>query len=471
MPHSIRGRLTLWLALLIALCLAAFALSLYVAVRGALIGDLDHTLRVQAQQVATTYDFGGQNSGDNTGQHFDSGAVDQFTTGGVYVEMFDAGGHISARSSNLGTRYLPLPAPVGALLRATPRATTLAGSYGALRLYSLPARAGGQTSGLVLVAASLHEVSTTMQTLLAALAVAGLAAVTLAALGVGALVRRGLRPLDAMASAVEGIDAHDLDRRLALRAPPVEVARLARSFDAMLARLRASFATQRRFVGDAAHELRGPLAAIRGRGDVLLLDPALDGATREGVALMRDEAARMGRLVANLLLLARGDEARALDRRPVELDVLLLEAARQAHAPAAARGVTVALGHEDQAVALGDADLLKQLLLNLVDNAVAYTPPGGRVELSLDVDGEWVRLSVRDTGPGIPAADLERIFERFYRLDQARTRRGGGAGLGLAIARWIAEAHGGRIAVESAVGQSSVFTLVLPLHNAPHGLR
>ncbi len=347
MPRSIRGRLTLWLALLIALCLAAFALSLYVAVRGALIGDLDHTLRVQAQQVATTYDFGAQDSGDNAGQHVDIGAVDQFTTGGVYVETFDAGGHIRARSSNLGTRYLPLPAPAATLLQVAPRATTLAGSYGALRVYSLPARSGGQTSGLVLVGASLHEVSTTTQTLLAALAVAGPAAVTLAALGVGVLVRRGLHPLDAMAVAVEGIDAHDLDRRLALRAPSVEVARLARAFDAMLARLRASFATQRRFVGDAAHELRGPLAAIRGRGDVLLLDPALDAATREGVAMMRDEAARMGRLVANLLLLARGDEARAINRRPVELDVLLLEAARQARAPAAARGVTVALGHED----------------------------------------------------------------------------------------------------------------------------
>ena len=337
------------------------------------------------------------------------------------------------------------------------------GPNGALRLYSLPARSGAQTSGLVVVGASLHEGSTTTHTLLAALAVAGLAAVTLAALGVGALVRRGLRPLDAMAVEVEGIDAHELDRRLALRGPPVEVARLARAFDAMLARLRASFATQRRFVGDAAHELRGPLAAIRGRGDVLLLDPALDGAAREGVALMRDEAARMGRLVANLLLLARGDEARAIDRRPVELDVLLLEVARQARAPAAARGVTVALGHEDQAAAWGDADLLKQLLLNLVDNAVAYTPPGGRVELSLDVDGAQARLSVRDTGPGIAAADLERIFERFYRLDEARTRRSGGAGLGLAIARWIAEAHGGHIAVESVVGRGSVFTLVLPL--------
>jgi len=376
--------------------------------------------------------------------------------------MFDAGGHISARSSNLGTRSLPLPAPAVTLLRAASSATTLAESHGALRLYSLPARSGGQTIGLVLVGASLHEVTTTTRTLLAALAVVGLAAVTLAALGVGVLVRRGLRPLDAMAVEVEGIAAHDLNRRLALRAPPVEVARLARAFDAMLARLHASFATQRRFVGDAAHELRTPLAAIRGRGDVLLLDPALDAETREGVALMRDEAARMGRLVANLLLLARGDEARAIDRRPIELDVLLLEAARQARVPSAARGVTVALGHEDQVIARGDADLLKQLLLNLVDNAVAYTPPGGRVELALDVDGVWARLSVRDTGPGIPAADLERIFERFYRLDEARTRRSGGAGLGLAIARWIAEAHGGHIAVESTVGRGSVFTLVLP---------
>ena len=469
MPRSIRGRLTLWLALLIALCLAAFALSLYVAVRDALIDDLDHTLRVQAQQVATTYDFGGQNANDNTGQHVDIGAVDQFTTGGVYVETFDARGHILARSSNLGTRRLPLPAPITTLLRAAPHTATLGGSYGTLRVYSVPARAGGQTNGLVLVGASLHEVTTTTRTLLAALAVAGLVAVTLAALGVGVVVRRGLRPIDAMATAVEGIDAHDLDRRVALRDPPVEVERLARVFDAMLARLRASFATQRRFVGDAAHELRTPLAAIRGRGDVLLLDPALDATTRDGVAMMRDgvammrdEAARMGRLVANLLLLARGDEARAIDRRPVELDVLLLEAARQARVPAATRGVTVALGHEDQAVALGDADLLKQLLLNLVDNAVAYTPPGGRVELALDVDGNQARLSVRDTGPGIPAADREHIFERFYRLDEARTRRSGGAGLGLAIARWIAEAHGGHIAVESVVGRGSVFTLVLP---------
>jgi signal transduction histidine kinase len=167
--------------------------------------------------------------------------------------------------------------------------------------------------------------------------------------------------------------------------------------------------------------------------------------------------------VANLLLLARADEARTIDRRPVELDVLLLEVARQARA--LAQGVTVTIGHEDQAVVRGDADLLKQLVLNLVDNPLTYTPPGGRVDLALYVADGHARLAVRDTGPGIAPADLTRIFERFYRLDRARSRRSGGPGLGLAIARWIAAAHGGRIDVEITVGLGSTFAVVLPLSN------
>jgi len=202
---------------------------------------------------------------------------------------------------------------------------------------------------------------------------------------------------------------------------------------------------------------------VRGRSEVLLLKPDLDAETREGLALVRDETGRMGRLVANLLLLARGDEARTIDRRPVELDVVLLEVARQAHGLSPT--VRIAFGHEDQAQVQGDADLLKQVVLNLVDNAITHTPPGGRVELSLTVVNGEARLSVRDSGPGIAPEDIERIFERFYRLDRARGRHTGGAGLGLAIARWIVEAHGGRIVVESTIGTGSTFTVILPLSN------
>jgi signal transduction histidine kinase len=171
----------------------------------------------------------------------------------------------------------------------------------------------------------------------------------------------------------------------------------------------------------------------------------------------------MGRLVTNLLLLARGDEARTIDRRLVELDVVLLEVARQAHGLSPT--VRITIGHEDQAQVQGDADLIKQVLLNLVDNAITHTPPGGQVELSLTVmDGE-ARLAVRDSGPGIAPEEVERIFERFYRLDRARARRTGGAGLGLAIARWIVEAHGGRIGVETKLGQGSTFIVALPISN------
>ena len=330
-----------------------------------------------------------------------------------------------------------------------------------LLVYSLPVSDNEQTVGLVVVAASLDEIRATTRVLLGLLVAGGLGVVLLAVLGGGVLVRRGLRPLEEMASVAEGITARRLDQRMALRAPPREVGRLAGTFNAMLDRLHAAFETQRRFVADASHELRTPLATIRGRSEVLLLSPTLDPQTREGLVLIRDEAGRMGRLVANLLLLARGDEARAIARRPVELDVLLLEVARQARA--LAQGVSVTIGHEDQALVLGDADLLKQLLLNLVDNALTYTPPGGHVDLALYVADGHTRLAVRDTGPGIAPDELTRIFERFYRLDRARSRRSGGAGLGLAIARWIAEAHGGHIDVESTVGQGSTFTVVLPL--------
>ncbi|HID63510.1 MAG TPA: hypothetical protein EYP49_12340 [Anaerolineae bacterium] len=165
----------------------------------------------------------------------------------------------------------------------------------------------------------------------------------------------------------------------------------------------------------------------------------------------------MSRIVADLLLLAQADAGVELEKKPVELDTLLLEVYRQSQLMA--DGVEVKLGHEDQAVVMGDADRLKQLLLNLVDNAIKYTPPGGEVRLSLYREQGWVQVAVSDTGMGIPPEDLPHIFERFYRTDKARRR--GGTGLGLSIAKWIAEAHGGHLTVESEVGKGSTFTLWL----------
>ncbi len=464
MPRSIRGRLTLGLSTVIALGMIVFALFLYLAVTDALTGDLERTLRVQAQQVAASFDFGTPETGaDGTGQHADIGAVDQFATAGLFVETFDARGRLLARSSNLGRLHLPGETRAGALVRAAPQLLTQAVPGGALRVYSVPAVRGGQTIGLVLIAASLHTVTATTRTLLILLVVGTLGLLLLVILASGVVVRRGLRPLDEMATLAERITARRLDQRLILRDPPAEVARLAATFDAMLDRLDAAFATQRRFVADASHDLRTPLATLHGRSEVLLLTPDLDPETRAGLVLIREEAARMGRLVANLLVLARVDEGQTIDRRPVELDALLLEVVHQARARA--HGVGVTLGHEDQAPVCGQADLLKQAVLNLVDNALTYTPPGGQVEVALTVADGQVVVAVRDTGPGIAPDDLAHIFERFYRADRARSRHTGGAGLGLSIVRWIAAAHGGHVTVESAVGVGSTFALVLPLSN------
>lgn len=464
MLGSIRARLMVGLAALIVLCLGAFAVYAYVAVADTLNADLDHTLRLQAEQIAATSDFvAPEFTGAVAARPAELGVVNQVAKAGIVVETFDLRGRVIERSDNLGPRLLATPAEAMALAKQPPHLSMRSVPGGTLRVYSLPAMRAGRPVGVVLVAATLRQITATTRTVFVLLVAGGLGVAAVTVLGSSLLVRRGLRPLDEMTRVAESITARRFEQRLQLRRPPREVDRLARTFDAMLDRLHEAFAAQRRFVADAAHELRTPLMTIRGRGDVLLLDPAFDGPAREGLLLMRDEAARMGRLVTNLLLLARGEEGRALDRQPVELDVLLLEVAQHAHA--LAHGVTVAIGHEDQAVVCGDADLLKQLVLNLVDNALTYTPAGGRVELSLFVVAGWARLAVRDTGPGLAADDLAHIFERFYRVDRARSRHSGGAGLGLAIALWIAEAHGGRIEVESVLGRGSTFTLMVPLSN------
>jgi signal transduction histidine kinase len=348
--------------LLVTLCLAAFAVYLYVAVDHILTADQDQTLRVRAQQIAAAYDFSAPREKDakeemeHNQQRVDTSVGGENVAANVWAEVFDTQGHILTSSSNTGPRHLPLPAPAVTLVHAAPRLATKAVPGRVLRVYSLPVRDEGQIAGVVVVAASRHQVQATMRVLLGLLVAGGLGVVLLAVLGSSVLVRRGLRPLEEMASVAEGITARRLDQRLALRAPPREVGRLAGTFNAMLDRLHAAFAAQRRFVADASHELRTPLTTIRGRSEVLLLSSTRDAETREGLVMIRDEAGRMGRLVANLLLLARGDEARAIARRPVELDVLLLEVARQARV--LAQDVSVTLSHEDQALVLGDADLL-----------------------------------------------------------------------------------------------------------------
>jgi signal transduction histidine kinase len=254
-----------------------------------------------------------------------------------------------------------------------------------------------------------------------------------------------------------------LEQRIPVTVPTDELGQLTETINSMLGRLDELFQAQQRLVADVSHELRTPLTTIQGNVDLLRRGAADDPAMHdEALRSIADETARMRRLVDDLLLLAQADSGLELYRQPVEMDTLLLEVYRQAQVMA--QGVTVRLGAEDQAMVFGDVDRLRQLLLNLVDNALKYTPVGvGEVTLTLRRAGGWVQIAVEDNGAGISSEELPHIFERFYRTDISRSRRGsGGAGLGLPIAKSIAEAHGGKIDVESEPGKGSIFTVWLP---------
>jgi signal transduction histidine kinase len=289
----------------------------------------------------------------------------------------------------------------------------------------------------------------------------GFAAAT-TSLFVAVLLTPGLfKPLEDIATVARQITrADDLSRRVPYANRPDEIGELARAFNQTLERLERLFRTQQRLLADVSHELRTPLTAIRGNLDLI---ERIGEADPESISAIQVEIERMTRLVGDLLLLARADSGGLpLERRPVELDNILFEIYRQiavVNPP-----VEVKLSEVDQATVMGDADRLKQLFINLVENAIKYTPAGGTVELSLFKKDDKVHFEVRDTGIGIPPENLPHIFDRFYRVDKARARAHGGSGLGLSIAKWIATAHGGSIRVKSQPGEGTTFTVTLPLY-------
>ena len=332
-----------------------------------------------------------------------------------------------------------------------------------VRMMSSPIVIADRPIGLIQVAQSLSGVDEALRIARRILFFGSLLLLALAALGGAVVARAALSPINAISETARQItQTGDLDQRIPVVDPNDEIGQLTETFNDMLSRLESLFQAQQRLVADVSHELRTPLTTIQGNLDLLKRGGIEDPEMRtEALGAIGDETGRMRRLISDLLLLAQADSGMTLHKEPVEMDTLLLVVYRQAQVMANGVGVNVRLGAEDQAMVMGDADRLRQLLLNLVDNAIKYTPTGGDVTLTLRRDNGWVQVAVQDTGVGIAAEDLAHIFDRFYRADPSRTRPGG-SGLGLAIAQWIAQVHGGRIQVESRLGQGSRFTAWLP---------
>ena len=474
---SMRVRLTLWNLAILICTLLLFGVSLYAFLAWSLDKEITDSLPQQYNQIRDSTIFVRSpfepelrtNLDPNT---FASEDLD------VYVQIARLDGEVPAggRSANLGDIELPLSPEVLAAVREgntiAEREVVVNGHR--MRLYSGPlyfrAERGPLIIGLVQVARSLAPMETTLTQLRFLLIGGGAFSIIVAAVASFLLAGAALRPLDRLAQAARCIGiSRDFSRRVEHTGPGDEIGQLSHTFNEMLGQLQAAhnnlataLEAQRRFVADASHELRTPLTTIR--GNVGLLRRVSEVTPEDRVAALADiesEAERMARLVGQMLSLARADAGQALRLQPVDLDVVVLEVGRQMALLASERGLVATTGRVEPARVNGDHDALKQLLLILIDNAIKYTPAPGSVRLSLTLADGWAIVEVEDTGIGIGEKELPHIFERFYRADPARS--GGGAGLGLAIAKWIAWSHQGSIAVHSEPGRGSVFTTRLPL--------
>lgn len=331
-----------------------------------------------------------------------------------------------------------------------------------LRIVSSPSAFGAEQSvdAPTLVTVALPVRGETLAQLRTTLTQTILAALLVFPLGVWFLAQRALAPLKRMTRAASRISSQDLSQRVPVPKSRDEVGELSLTLNRMLDRLQETFETQRRFTADASHELRTPVTAISGHASYLLRRTAPTPEQIEPLTIIRSEAQRMSKLVNDLLELARADAGLTVKCEPMNL-VEVIEGVVKELAPVAGHARLKAFSPEPLLEVSGDAGRLKQVVLNLVQNAL--NAGSSEVSMSLLREGEWARLEVLDNGPGIPEAAIPNLFERFYRVDGARSTRGNGSGLGLAIVKWIVEQHRGTVSVESKVGEGTVFTVLLPV--------
>jgi heavy metal sensor kinase len=455
MRLSIRWRLAVLIATAMVLTLVAVLLAVRITLEDSLRSDLDDELvsdhnRVQADVILAPGEVDLQEIADEEG----GSSIDENR-----VIFRDGQGAVLASSIFDAVPYELSEEETGRVLAGENVTTSISVQGRDIRVLSASYWVAGGERGILQVASDAEYINETVANVQQALVVAAVICVLAALLAGYWLARGAVRPIERVASVAAQIEAEDLDRRIHSRNAPSEVQRLSDTFDAMLDRLEKAFAGQRDFVMDMSHELRTPLTALRGNIDVLLMDDTIDAATRSQLERMSREVQRLVRLTSNLLYSAHAEAGREVERRPVDLDVLVLEVCRQART--LRPEVEVRMGDEDQVSVTGDYDLLKQVVLNLLDNAVKYSPGGSVVNVAVRGDADAARVVVRDQGPGIGPEQLPHIFQRMYRAENGR-RRTTGAGLGLSISEWIAKAHGGRIEVESEPGKGSTFTLVLP---------
>ncbi len=442
-PFSIRAKLLGWYAAILAGVLGAFGAVLYTRLEASLLREVEAELTAHAQALAHEIED----------EEDDAGPLD---LGPEYVRYFrpetrgsPSYAHWDGRGRRVGGNAPaeePRPEAPGVGDDRDRRAISLA----------------TVTGGAILVGRSIREERERLAGLLWLLAGTGAGVFALAMLGGFLLAGRALAPIRKITEAAAALSAESLSRRIDLGRTESELSALARTLNDAFARLEASFDRQTRFTADASHELRTPLSILLTQVELALKKDRTAPEYRETLETCLRAAQRMRATVEGLLTLARADAGEIrLAREPVDLKPLVEETLSLLAPLALDRRVAVAAEAVPLVVA-GDRERLREVAANLVANAIRYNREGGRVDVRLSRENGSAVLSVADTGIGIPEADRAHLFERFYRVDKARSREMGGSGLGLAIAKWIVEAHGGTIGVESREGEGTTFTVTLP---------
>jgi two-component system OmpR family sensor kinase len=457
---GIRSRFALLTASLVLTIAALVGIGGYLALRHALLSRAQREAADQARQLAGLVDVGSEGSGGaqaNQVDLHDPSLTGGFARGDLLVDIVGTDG-TRIQASPGAPRLAPHT------LRACARAGRARSTVSDPPLAVACTRVDGarRPVALIAVATSLADARSALERLAWALVIGVAAGTVLAAALARALAQRALRPARQIADAATTIRAGDLTQRIDYRGPRDELGELADVLDACFAELERAVEHQRRFVADASHELRTPLATIQAHVELLQGWAASSPAARERALTALDGASRAaGRLSADLLYLARADRLPPPPRVPVQLDQVLVDAVREAQ-PLRPE-VPVRLERLDETRAAGDELALRQVLVNLLANALRVSPAGAEVTVRLVTDARWAVVTVSDRGPGIPPGDLERIFERFY---TTAPRRSGSTGLGLAIARGIAHRHAGSLTAANRPGGGAVFRLQLPLAEA-----
>ena len=469
MFDSVRTRLTLWYTGVLALVLILFSAGIYYLLAGKLNRRLDAEVQTTNEGIARllAYELA---EGETEAQSVQSALTEHYFPNQA-AAIFNDQGRLLAEKPLPNNHRAELPAsfsPSTATIQILTIQQDANGEDDGVRLgiqrLTIPQES---KSYVIVVSQPLDLLSEELEILGNILLAAIPIALALASLGGWFLAKKSLAPVVIMSESARRIGAENLDLRLPIANPRDELGRLAATFNELLERLQSSFAQQRQFMADASHELRTPLSVMRTAAEVTLEQPQRDESEyREALTMIDRQTDRLTRIVEDMFTLARADAGkRELSKHDFYLDELLAETASAAAVLAKRKGVIVECTSGKETPYRGDEDLLRQMILNLLDNAIKFTSAGGRVHLQLSQNNSKHLITISDTGPGIPAEAQPYIFERFYRADHARSRsdqvNGSGAGLGLSIARWIAEAHDGSLTLQQSDHTGSVFVASL----------